>query len=376
MLYSFFYRKSSAPIVQLLETVVQTKIAVIGINHKKAPVEIRERFSLSDTEQKLLLSELKNRPDVIEAFVLSTCNRVEVYANLLHQKQDPFFLIEIICQIKKIPFTADLHEYFYTYENKEATRHLLRVSSGLDSLILGEREILGQVKTAVLKAQELALFQQHFNILSNLAIRTGKKAQTETDISCGGSSVGWAAVVFAEKILGSLEDKNVLVIGAGKMSLLTLQQMANKGLKKLYLMNRTHEKAVPMAENYHAHLVSLYDLKDILTKVDACVCAVAAPHYIIEKELLTSVMAARNHRPLIIIDIAVPRNVDPTAAEVDGVILSTVDDLEAVITQTMAKRQAAIEAVEAIVAAKHADFYEKIQKIRNPDDTIEVIKDA
>lgn len=352
---------------------MQTKIAVIGINHKKAPVEIRERFSLSETEQKLLLSELKNRPEVIEAFVLSTCNRVELYAHLLNQDQDPFFLMEIVCQIKKIPFSNDLREYFYTHTHEAATRHLLRVTSGLDSLILGEKQILGQVKTAVLMAQELSLFQHQFNILSNLAIRTGKKAQSETDISCGGSSVGWAAVVRAEKLLGSLQDKTVLVIGAGKMSQLTLQQMSNKGLQKLYLMNRTHEKAAPMAESHNAELVSLYDLKEILTKVDVCICAVAAPHYIIEKELLSSVMSSRAGRPLVMIDIAVPRNVDPTAAEVEGVTLCTVDDLEAVITQTMAKRQAAIEAVERIVEAKHADFYEKIQKIQKLDDSIEVI---
>ncbi|MCB9771783.1 MAG: glutamyl-tRNA reductase [Candidatus Omnitrophica bacterium] len=353
---------------------MQTKIAVIGINHKKAPIEIRERFSLSDTEQKLLLSELKNRPDVIEAFVLSTCNRVEVYANLLNQSQDPFFLLEVICQIKKINFTPNLREYFYTHTNKNATRHLLRVTSGLDSLILGEKQILGQVKIAVAQAQELSLFHHQFNILSNLAIRTGKKAQSETEISWGGSSVGWAAVVHAEKILETLQNKTVLVIGAGKMSALTLQHMSGKNLKKLYLMNRTHEKAAPIAQNYAAELVSLYDLKEILTKVDVCICAVAAPHYIIEKELLSTVMTARDQRPLLMIDIAVPRNVDPTAGQIPGVEVCTVDDLEVVITQTMAKRQAAIKAVEHIVENKLAEFYEKIQKIKNLGDSIEVTK--
>lgn len=355
---------------------MQTKIAVIGINHKKAPVEIRERFSLSETEQKLLLSELKNRPEVVEAFVLSTCNRVEIYANLLNAEQDPFFLLEIICQIKKIPFTPDLREYFYTHVHQAATRHLLRVTSGLDSLVLGEKQILGQVKTAVMMAQELSLFQHQFNILSNLAIKTGKKAQSETDISWGGSSVGWAAVARAEKTLNTLQDKTALVIGAGKMSQLTLQQMTNKGLKKLYLMNRTHEKAATMAESNNAELVSLYDLKEILAKVDFCICAVTAPHYIIEKELLSAVMLSRAGRPLLMIDIAVPRNVDPKVAEINGVEICTVDNLEEVITQTMAKRQAAIETVERIVEAKHADFYEKIQKIQNLDDSREVGSNA
>lgn len=349
---------------------MRTKIAVIGINHKRAPLEIRERFSLTETEQKLLLSELKNRPDVIEAFVLSTCNRVEVYANLLSSTQDLFFLVQIICQIKKISFTPQLHEYFYSYVNQDATRHLLRVSSGLDSLIIGEKQILGQVKMAVAQAQEFALFQQTFNVLSNLAIRAGKKAHTETNISWGGSSIGWAAVVRAEKILGTLENKSVLVIGAGKMSQLALQQMSTRGLEKLYLMNRTHEKAAPIAQNYNAQCVSLYDLKDVLCEVDLCISAVAAPHHIIEKELLDNIMTVRNERPLMIIDIAVPRNVAPDAVEVKNLTVCTVDDLDEVITQTMAKRQAAILEVEHIVENKLIEFYEKIQKIVDIDESL------
>ncbi len=349
---------------------MNTKIAVIGINHKRAPIEIRERFSLSQTEQKLLLSELKNRLDVIEAFVLSTCNRVEIYANLLNESQDPYFLLEIICQIKKVPFVQNFREYFYCHVHRDAARHLLRVTSGLDSLIVGERQILGQVKDAVAQAVELSVLQQKFNILTNLAIRTGKKAQTDTDISLGGSSVGWAAVAQAEKVLGTLKDKTVLVIGAGKMSQLALQQMSAKGLQKLYLINRTHEKAVPLAENFNAQLVSLYDLKDVLTKVDVCIAAVSAPHYIIEKDFVENLMHARDKRPLVLIDIAVPRNVDPQSALVKGIHLYTVDDLKDVITQTLAKRQASIEAVESIVESKLADFYEKIQKINNLSDAV------
>ncbi|MCB9757825.1 MAG: glutamyl-tRNA reductase [Candidatus Omnitrophica bacterium] len=346
-----------------------TKIAVIGINHKRASIEIRERFSLTETEQKLLLSELKNRPDIIEAFVLSTCNRVEIYANLLNSCQDPFFLVQIICQIKKIAFTPQLHDYFYNHTDENAARHLLRVTAGLDSLILGEKQILGQVKMAVALAQEFALFQQPFNILSNIAIRAGKKAQTETDISWGGSSVGWAAVIRAEKILGSLENKTVLVIGAGKMSQLALQQMSSRKIRKLYLMNRTHEKAAPLAQTYNAQCVSLYDLKSVLIEVDLCVSAVAAPHHIIEKDLLESVMEARSQRPLMMIDIAVPRNVAPDAAQVKNLTLCTVDDLDEVIAQTVTKRQSAMLAVENIVENKLMEFYDKMQKIKNLDQT-------
>ncbi len=353
---------------------MQTKIAVIGINHKKAPVDIREKFSLTDTQQKLLLSELRNHPHVIEAFVLSTCNRVEIYVHLLDLTQDPFFLLEIICKIKQIPSQKNLREYFYVHTHVEATRHLFRVTAGLDSLIVGEKQILGQVRTAVIQAQELALFQQHFNILSNLAIRVGKKAQTETEISWGGSSIAWAAVTRAEQVLGSLKDKKVLVVGAGKMSQLTLAQMSSKGLQELYLMNRTYEKAKPMAQSYNAKFVSFYDLKEILSKVDICICAVNAPHYIIEKDFLENVLKQRNEQSLVIIDIAVPRNVDPAAAQINGVILYSVDDLAQTINQTMAKRQAAIEIVESIVENKIIEFYEKIQKLKNFETDLKPVK--
>lgn len=351
---------------------MQTKIAVIGINHKRAPVEIRERFSLSQTEQKLLLSELKNRPDVIEAFVLSTCNRVEIYANLLNKSQNPYFLLDIVCKIKNIPSFEKFRQYFYCHTDDNAARHLFRVTSGLDSLIVGERQILGQVKDAVAQAAEACLLQKKFNILTNLAIWAGKKAQTQTDISTGGSSVGWAAVIQAEKSLGSLQNKTALVIGAGKMSRLALKQMSEKGLEKIYLINRTHEKALPLAENYKAQLTSLYDLKDVLTKTDVCISAVAAPHYIVGPDLLKSVMNARPDRPLTIIDIAVPRNVDPVCAQVAGIQLYTVDHLENVISQTLAKRQAAIADVERIIEQKLAGFYDKVQKIKDFDNGLKL----
>lgn len=344
---------------------MQTKIAVIGINHKKAPIEIREKFSLSGPEQQLLLSELKNSPEVLEAFVLSTCNRVEIYAHLLNSETNPYILLDLVCRIKKISAPPELYSYFYCHTHENATRHLLKVTSGLDSLVLGEKQILGQVKEAVALAQSQSLFQQYFNILSNTAIRAGKKAQHETDISSGGSSIGWAAVLMAENLSGSWEGKNVLIIGAGKISQLTIQQLSTKPIEKLYLMNRTHEKAAPLAQTYNAEVVSLYDLKEILAVADVVITGVSAPHCIIEKALLERIMAARPHRELVMIDIAVPRNVDPQAREIPGVKLRTVDDLEVVIEQTMAKRVASVKAVEAIVESKLAEFYEKIRKIQN-----------
>src|SRR3989338_1127663 len=164
---------------------------VVGINHKTAPIEVREKFFLSSLEQDMLLSELKCNPSVVEAFVLSTCNRTEVYANVLDEKNHFADFIRLLAAIKKQELSANTTQMFYNYTDKEALQHLLKVASGLDSLVLGEKQILGQIKNAVERAQTKGMFTKTFNILSNIAIRTGKKAQTETDISFGGSSVSW-----------------------------------------------------------------------------------------------------------------------------------------------------------------------------------------
>jgi len=231
-------------------------ISVIGVNHKTAPIEVREKFYLTAIQQELLLSELKQQPNVCESFILSTCNRSEVYLHLI----DPIpleFVIKLIADIKSIPFSPNLSGYFYQYSDREAVEHLLRVSCGLDSLVIGEKQILGQVKEALRMSQDKSFFMKPFNILANVTLRTGKKARLETQIGYGGSSVSWAAVTKAQEILGELSAIKVLVIGAGKMSKLAVGQMANKGFKELFLMNRTHEHAVALAESFNGSAVPL-----------------------------------------------------------------------------------------------------------------------
>ena len=172
---------------------------VIGLNHKTAPIEIREKFYLNPVQQDLLLLELKNHPFVSEAFVLSTCNRIEVYLKRTGISLSRQFVIDLISKIKKLPFDFDINKHVYTYEDTQAIEHLLKVASGLDSLVLGEKQILGQVKKAAERSRELGLLSKYFNILTNIAIRAGKKAQSETDISFGGSSISWAAIEMAQR---------------------------------------------------------------------------------------------------------------------------------------------------------------------------------
>jgi len=225
-------------------------IITVGINHKNTPIEIREKLFLNPTEQDLLLSELKNNPAVIAACVLSTCNRVEIYARVLNGDMDSMPFIKLIFKIKKVTYTPELGKYFYVHKKQTAIRHLLEVSTGLDSLILGEEQILGQVKISFNRARELGIFDRYFNILSNIAIRAGKKARNETDISFGGSSVSWAAVVKAEDIVGDLKKCSILVIGAGKMSALAVGHIHNREFKKLYLMNRTQNHSQSLVKKY------------------------------------------------------------------------------------------------------------------------------
>lgn len=340
-----------------------------GVNYKTAPMDVREKLYLSPIEQELLLSELKSNPAVLEAFVLSTCNRTEVYINAI-QDFFPYDLVHrLIASIKKIPNPVSLRSYFYSHHQRQAVEHLFRVAAGLDSMILGERQILGQVRDSFAKAAEKKMFNREFNILANLVIRAGKKSQTETQISAGGSSVSWAGIVKAEEVLGDLSEKSILIIGTGKMGELAIEQIHGKGFRKLFLMNRTHSVAESLARKFNAEAVTFFDMKEILSQVDVCVCSVGAPHYILEKATLEKVMPLRQNRRLFLIDLSMPRNIDPASAEVPNVMLYEIDDLKEVVDSSMKLRQESVPAVEAIIAAKVSDFYEKIQKASALDAT-------
>lgn len=337
-------------------------IIAVGINHKTAPISIREKFYLNSLQQELLLSELKSDAAVTEAFVVSTCNRTEVYVSVIDSDYEIERVVMIICQIREIAYNSGLMGYFYTYHDRQAVGHLLSVCAGLDSLVIGERQILGQMKESFAKGHRKGFFLRNFNVLSNIAIRTGKKAQSETDIGVGGSSVSWAAVTMAERDLGSLSDKSVLMVGAGQMSKLAVGQISNRGFNQLYLMNRTEEHARALAAEYKAQVVSFCDMREILSQVDLCVCSSSAPHYVIDRSTVEKAMAARGGRPLIFIDISMPRNIDPKIALIENTSLYHIDDLEPVVEESLQKRQAAVTQVEEIIAAKIDEFYQKIEK--------------
>lgn len=335
-------------------------IIAVGISHKTSPLETREKFYLDPTERELLLSELKNEPAVVEAIVLSTCNRTEIYAHVLCD--EPGVLLETLFKVKNKPYQPELEKHFYSYCDQEAIRHLMEVSTGLDSLIIGEKQILGQIKDSIELSRKKGMMGKCFNILTNVAIRAGKKARTETQIDCGGSSVSWAAVEMAQKILGSLQDKSVLIIGAGKMSSLAASHLKKKGVSQIYVINRTCEKAMELAQQFGGQAASFLDIKNILEKIDVCICSAGAPHYLIEEDIIEDIMPKRIGKKLVLIDISVPRNINPAVAPLKDVFLMTVDDLKNVVDGNLNKRQMAIKAVEMIIAGKVKDFYEKLSQ--------------
>ncbi len=337
-------------------------IIVVGISHKNTPLEIREEFSLTETQQDLLLSELKNDPAIAEAFVLSTCNRVEVCANVLESSRAFETIRRLIFNVKKLGCTEELAKYFYCHRDKRAVEHLLRVTAGLDSMVIGEKQILGQAKAAFERARTQGMFAKCFHLLSNTAIRVGKKARHETDLGAGGSSVSWAAIVKAEQELGSLQDKSILIIGAGKMSDLAVGHIHNQGFRQLYLMNRTPATAENLAGKYSGKVVPFCDIKETLAEVDVCICSVGAPHYILDKDTVGKVMLMRSHRRIVFIDISVPRNIDPAVAQVDGVQLFQLDDLQEVVDANMELRRQSIGAVEMIVQKKVVEFFAKLNE--------------
>jgi glutamyl-tRNA reductase len=335
-------------------------LVLVGVNHKNCPIEIREKFFIQSTEKDLLLAEYRNDPRVLAVFVLSTCNRTEIYADLL--SADPKILLDRFFSVKGIAPEAAHSELFYIHHEKDVVSHLFRVVTGLESLILGEQQILGQVKCAVAWAQSRRMLNRTFNILTNFVVETGKKVRRDTLIDAGGSSISWAAVAATQNILGPLDGKSFLVIGSGKMGQLAVQELKNKGISKIFIMNRTYEKAQELAKESGAQAVPFWQLRETLAAVDGCICSTRAPHFLLDKELMHSVMADCPRKQFAAVDISVPRNIDPHVASVKGVSLVTVDDLAFTVQDTAAKRQQAVAHVEQIIDVKIAEFYKALDK--------------
>jgi len=336
-------------------------ILVLGINHKTATLEIREKIAFAENHIRQAYDTLKKVHSVTQCIILSTCNRTEIYAVVEDLVEGKNSLLSMLQEVKGVNPT-EIETNLYYYFNREAVSHLFQVTAGLDSMILGETQILGQVKNAYEKAIENGMVNKVLHGLFQRTVSCAKKVQTETEINCNSLSISYTALDMIRKKLDHFEEMRVLVIGAGKMSHLTLQQLHSWGVKNIKVTSRTYQRAKKLAELFDAITIDFKNLKDLLPGVDLIVSSTGAPHLLIHKEEMAAVMKERNQKPIFIVDIAVPRDIDPEVAVLDNVFLYDMDTLQQVINTNhkerkkeaaMARKFKTLEVAPVIKALRH-----------------------
>jgi glutamyl-tRNA reductase len=330
-------------------------IVVVGVNYKTAPVEIREKLTFSESELVDAMKQLQQQKSILENVIVSTCNRTEVYAVVDQLHTGRYYIKSFLADWFHMEIDA-LTPYLNIMENEAAVEHLFRVASGLDSMILGETQILGQVKSSYLLAQEHGTIGTIFNQLFKQAVTFAKRAHSETEIGANAVSVSYAAVELAKKIFGDLSSKHVLIIGAGKMGELAAQNLYGSGVKKVTVVNRTLEKAQQLAEKFSGTAKSLCELSCALLEADIVISSTGAKGYIITKEMMVHVEKMRKGRPLFMVDIAVPRDLDPALAELESVFLYDIDDLEGIVQANLEERKKAAEQIERMIGTELVAF--------------------
>jgi glutamyl-tRNA reductase len=319
----------------------------LGVNYKTAPVEIRERLAFPEGELAERLGEINALGAVRESVVLSTCNRVEIYAAAEDHRRAFEQLIAYLVGHFRID-SPDAIE-FYHLEDETAARHLFHVASGLDSMVLGETEIFGQVKKAYQLAQDARATARRMNKLFQQSFRIGKLIRTGTQIQQGSTSVGSVAVDVAEQIFGRLAGCRVMVIGAGEMSRQTAQSLLSRGASSIIVSNRSYDKAEELARELKGEAVRFDDWERVLTEVDIVVSSTSAPHPIIHPAMIEKVMPHRHGRSLFLIDIAVPRDIEPAVNEIDNVYLYDIDFLEKIAAKARVQREKQIAICEDMI---------------------------
>ncbi|KYD30860.1 glutamyl-tRNA reductase [Parageobacillus toebii] len=330
-------------------------IVVVGVNYKTAPVEIREKLTFSESELVDAMKQLQQQKSILENVIVSTCNRTEVYAVVDQLHTGRYYIKSFLANWFHMEIDA-LTPYLNIMENEAAVEHLFRVASGLDSMILGETQILGQVKSSYLLAQEHGTIGTIFNQLFKQAVTFAKRAHSETEIGANAVSVSYAAVELAKKIFGDLSSKHVLIIGAGKMGELAAQNLYGSGVGKVTVVNRTLEKAEQLAKKFSGTAKSLCELSCALLEADIVISSTGAKDYIITKEMMVHVEKMRKGRPLFMVDIAVPRDLDPALAELESVFLYDIDDLEGIVQANLEERKKAAEQIERMIGTELVAF--------------------
>ncbi|WP_027409492.1 glutamyl-tRNA reductase [Anoxybacteroides tepidamans] len=330
-------------------------IVVVGVNYKTAPVEIREKLAFSESELVEAMKLLKQQKSILENVIISTCNRTEIYAVVDQVHTGRYYIKTFLADWFQID-KETLAPYLTILEGEAAIEHLFRVTCGLDSMILGETQILGQVRSSFLVAQEGNTIGTVFKQLFKQAVTLAKRAHSETEIGSNAVSVSYAAVELAKKIFGDLSTKRVLIVGAGKMGELALQNLYGSGVQHVTVINRTFEKAEHLAEKFSGSAKPLSELQCALIDADILISSTGAKEYIITKEMMEHVEKMRKGRPLFMVDIAVPRDLDPALAEIENVFLYDIDDLQGIVEANLAERKKAAEQIEIMIEAELVEF--------------------
>ena len=330
-------------------------LTLVGLSHKTAPVEIREKLTFPAGRQEEALSLLTSSPAVAEAVIVSTCNRTEIYAVTAVGVDGPGAIIDFMADYHDLD-RHELARYLYIAEGEAVIRHLFRVVASLDSMVLGEAQILGQVKEAYDHSFTNGASHRIFNKLFRQSFEVGKRVRTETDIGENAVSISYAAVELAKKVFDTLEGRTILVLGAGKMSELTAKHLVSNGVKKVLVANRTYERAKELADRFNGEAILYEHLFDRMAEADIVISSTAATHYVVTKDKVAAARKGRKGSPLFLIDIALPRDIDPDVNQLSDVYLYNIDDLSGVVSQNLEERMVEAERAEVIIAQEMAAF--------------------
>ena len=353
----------------------EVNLILVGVNHKTTPVEIREKLAFTKGKIEESVDRLFNFPDIIEHTILSTCNRVEIYARANCQDSAIKAIKQFICDFHEVS-PVELEDHFYSYRNEEAVEHLFRVSSSLDSMILGEAQILGQVKDAYSLAKDLRSTGLVLNQLFKKAFSIAKKVREETGIAERSVSISSAAVELAQKIFDDLENRTVMLVGTGEMAELAAKHLISYGVKTVYVTSRTYDRAANLARTLNGSALDFEAFKNELHRADIVITSTSAPNFIIKKEMVEKAIHERKNKPIFFIDIAVPRDIEPDVNDLENIYLYDIDDLQVVVSANMKEREKEAENAMNFISQEVTKFNNWVGTLDAVPTIVEIRKKA
>src|SRR5271154_5140389 len=348
------------------------KIVLLGLNHKTAPIELRERLAIAPQQLEAATRSLLQAPGVLEGMILCTCNRVEV---LTSQEADAPHLLDFIGNYFRIEPEL-LAPHMYEYREENAVRHLFRVACSLDSMVIGEPQILGQVKSSYLAARSAGAIRGHLDRVLQRVFVVAKRVRTETQIGSSSVSIASVAVELARKIFGSLQDKKVLLVGAGKMSEQAARHLMDQGAGTVLVANRTHERAAQMAQRFGGRAIRFEELYSSADQADIIITSTGSARPVFRREHAQHFLQQRRGRPMFFIDIAVPRDVDPEVNKLDGIFLYDIDDLQSVAGSHLKERGKEAEVAEAMILAEVTKYQRRLHALNIGPEIVQLQQSA